>query len=304
MPMPMPMTKAQRPGEVAEMMQEMEFVSWLGFPEVAHWQPFAPMLTIGTNTKTPIALVGKRVLDCRTESLVQAVGHLMEEHVLLLVYRAFPRPGHVHNEGPLKVTHELSRPLFETSRERPRRIERPTDAKVWCKRGKCWAYFILERTSMSQSLRLSVGGTSASQCAQTWRTVGEWISTLIGIHNRAKHGIWGPRAPRLPPQRRRVGREERERNEKIRETLAKAAKVEAKKQGFHLRGRGHEPRVSLTCKVAAILRGNQLPCTFISGFGTNHFYPRRVFARGAAMLEKQMGRPILAIHGASVVFVD
>ena len=59
----------------------------------------------------------------------------------------------------------------------------------------------------------------------------------------------------------------------------------------------------MTCKVAAILRGNQLPCTFISGFGTNHFYPRRVFARGAAMLEEQMGRPILAIRDTSVVFM-
>ena len=60
------------------MMQEMEFVSWLGFPEVAHWQPFAPVLTIGTNTKTSIALAGKRVHGCRTGCLVQAVGHRVD----------------------------------------------------------------------------------------------------------------------------------------------------------------------------------------------------------------------------------
>ena len=76
----------------------------------------------------------------------------------------------------------------------------------------------------------------------------------------------------------------------------RAAKVEAEKAAFELGGRGHEPRVSLNVRLAAIVRGVDLPVLYIAGFGANNFYPLRVFKRAAARLKREFGRPIILFY--------
>ena len=77
-------------------------------------------------------------------------------------------------------------------------------------------------------------------------------------------------------------------NDAIRQEVAKAARIEALLP-FNLSGRGHEARVTLDRSLAAILRAVALPKVYISGFGANFYYPRRVFRRAARELSRKLG---------------
>ena len=104
-------------------------------------------------------------------------------------------------------------------------------------------------------------------------------------------------APQLARARskKRVSRRTRLENAAIRKAVLKAAAQERRKAPFMLFGRGHEPRVTLDHSVAAILRGLDLPRVFISGYGANYFYPRRVFATAMRSLKRKFGRSPIAV---------
>ena len=103
----------------------------------------------------------------------------------------------------------------------------------------------------------------------------------------------------VAPLRRtkRLGQRERLENAAIRKAVLKAVRQERRKAVFTLFGRGHEPRVSLSVSIAAVLRGLNIPRVHISGYGANYYYPRRVFVTAAKMLRKKLRRsPIVVGH--------
>ncbi len=106
-------------------------------------------------------------------------------------------------------------------------------------------------------------------------------------------------APQLAPARskKRVSMKARLENAAIRKAVLKAAAQERRKAAFNLFGRGYEPRITLDRSVAAILRGLDIPRIFISGYGANYFYPRRVFVTATKILKKTLHRsPIVVAH--------
>lgn len=58
---------------------------------------------------------------------------------------------------------------------------------------------------------------------------------------------------------------------------------------FNLSGRGHEPRCTLDRRLAAYIRGMEIPHIVISGFGANKHYPKELVDRAAEILEKTIG---------------
>jgi len=103
-------------------------------------------------------------------------------------------------------------------------------------------------------------------------------------------------APQLAPARakKRASMRARLENAAIRKAVLKAAAQERRKAPFMLFGRGHEARITLSVSVAAILRGLDIPRVFISGYGANYFYPRRVFATATRSLKRKFGRSLIA----------
>ena len=90
---------------------------------------------------------------------------------------------------------------------------------------------------------------------------------------------------------------ERLENAAIRKAVLRAAVHERLKSGFNLFGRGYEPRITLDHSVAAILRGVDVPRVYISGYGANYYYPRRVFMTAMRSLKRKFGRsPIAVAH--------
>jgi hypothetical protein len=53
-----------------------------------------------------------------------------------------------------------------------------------------------------------------------------------------------------------------------------------------LSGRGHELRVTLNRHDAAILRGLEINRIYISGFGANYFYAKRLVDTAERMMEE------------------
>ena len=72
---------------------------------------------------------------------------------------------------------------------------------------------------------------------------------------------------------------------------------------FKLRGRGHEERCHFNVRLAAYMRGVDLPHTIISGYGANRYYPTRLVERAAAILNRSMGREVLCFYG-SCAYID
>jgi hypothetical protein len=98
---------------------------------------------------------------------------------------------------------------------------------------------------------------------------------------------------RLVAASRRVQIKQRPRlieNAAIKNAVLKAVAQERRKAAFNLFGRGHEPRVSLSVCVAAVLRDLDIPRVRISGWGPNYFYPRRVFVTAIKILRRKFRR--------------
>jgi hypothetical protein len=72
----------------------------------------------------------------------------------------------------------------------------------------------------------------------------------------------------------------------IRAQVQVAIEEESRIASFNLSGRGHEPRVTLNRRLAAVLRGQNIPSVYISGFGANSHYPLRVFLKAAQSIKK------------------
>jgi hypothetical protein len=65
---------------------------------------------------------------------------------------------------------------------------------------------------------------------------------------------------------------------------------------FKLSGRGHEARCTFNRRLSAYVRGMDIPHVYISGFGPNKFYARRVVIRAAEIVNKKMGRQIIHLY--------
>src|SRR5689334_12120981 len=87
-------------------------------------------------------------------------------------------------------------------------------------------------------------------------------------------------------------------NNAIRRAVRDAAERERRLRAFHLSGRRHEARVTLDVRLAAILRGVEIPHVRISGYGPKKFYPGRVLKRAARSLRKRFGWRPLIIFGS------
>ena len=89
--------------------------------------------------------------------------------------------------------------------------------------------------------------------------------------------------------------------ELIRIHVRSAAMEEAKVAPFNLSGRGHEARVTLNRRLAGVLRGQNIPCVYISGYGANNHYPLRVFLRAEKSLNRILRKSPLAIYSGTAV---
>lgn len=69
---------------------------------------------------------------------------------------------------------------------------------------------------------------------------------------------------------------------------------------FSLKGRGHEPRVSFSRQLAAILRDANLTRVYIPGYGPKHWYPERVAKKAASLIHHRLGKQAVKFHGTSV----
>jgi len=78
-------------------------------------------------------------------------------------------------------------------------------------------------------------------------------------------------------------------NALIREELLNAARLQQQQRSFTLLGRGHENRVTLDRRMAAVLRGCPVPRVTIAGYGANHYYPASVFSQAAMVLRARLG---------------
>ena len=78
-------------------------------------------------------------------------------------------------------------------------------------------------------------------------------------------------------------------NALIREEFLNAARLQQQQSSFTLLGRGHEKRVTLNRRMAAVLRGCPVPRVTIAGYGANHYYPARVFEQAAMALRARLG---------------
>ena len=94
-------------------------------------------------------------------------------------------------------------------------------------------------------------------------------------------------------------------NDAIRDELVRAVQSQRKKRSFNLFGRGHEARVTLDRRLAAVLRTCDIPRITISGFGANHHYPARVFAQAKQSLLDRLGwSPFETSSDGSLYMVD
>ena len=127
------------------------------------------------------------------------------------------------------------------------------------------------------------------------RTVPPGLPVSVSVQTRAVLQV-APQLARARSKRRATMRERLE-NAAIRKAVLRAAAHERRKASFNLFGRDHEPRVTLDHSVAAILRGLDVPRVFISGYGANYFYPRRIFVKAMRTLKRKFGRsPIAMAH--------
>ena len=90
-------------------------------------------------------------------------------------------------------------------------------------------------------------------------------------------------------------------NDAIRIAVADAARDEARRSlPFNLSERGHERRVTLDRRLATILRGQDIPHVFISGYGPNYHYPKGVFESAAHLLKERLGASPIAFYEGAV----
>jgi hypothetical protein len=84
--------------------------------------------------------------------------------------------------------------------------------------------------------------------------------------------------------------------ELVRTQVQIAVVEESRIASFKLSGRGHEPRVTLNRRLAGVLRGQNIPSVYISGFGANSHYPLRVFQRAEKNIKKLLPNSPFAIY--------
>ena len=84
--------------------------------------------------------------------------------------------------------------------------------------------------------------------------------------------------------------------ELVRTQVQIAVVEESRIASFNISGRGHEPRVTLNRRLAGVLRGQNIPSVYISGFGANSHYPLRVFQRAEKSIKKMLPNSPFAIY--------
>jgi hypothetical protein len=86
----------------------------------------------------------------------------------------------------------------------------------------------------------------------------------------------------------------------VRQAVLQAIEIESSKGPFNLKGRGHEDRVTLSRSLAAIVRGEEIPRLYISGYGPNYFYPKRIFETAQKIIKDQPGKLKLNSYESTV----
>ena len=69
---------------------------------------------------------------------------------------------------------------------------------------------------------------------------------------------------------------------------------------FNLSGRGCEARCTFDRRLAAYLRGMDIPHVVISGFGANNHYPQRLMDRAAEIVNDSLGWSAIKSYQGSV----
>ena len=277
------------------MIQEQEYVGWLAFPTVSAWASFQPALEFSLRPGVCSATTEQAERWFRTDSLAGAVAALAKGRFMPLVYRALPQDSESSAGGSAGVRFELDWSISAPSGVPPREIRRRSRSRLWSRDQRRFGFFALSNSLRDFTIHLTVGGASAEECIDTWKLVSRWIRKL----HRLQLPLGGMPDEVVIPERpmAEVAAEERQLRVRIREAVLEAARIETEGEPFNLRGRGHEPRIALTVKLAAILRGLDLPHVHIAGYGANNHYPFRVFDRAARMLRSRLKRPVLRCNG-------
>ena len=272
---------------------QQDLVSWLAFPEVPQWSSFAPQLIFRLSGAQP-SMRPDEVIDLyETDSLVGALDNLESCAGSGVQYLAVP----LGADRGRRVAYELSIEISDPYRARPRRLADDSDSVLWCPSHDGHAYFALYREARFGVVKLVVGGDSPEACHQIWEIVGQWVRRLYRIrfpHSRSFRHVDFPLETRLQRARRRQAFQQR-----VREVVLAAEVLECKRKPFHIKGRGHEPRVRLSRELATALRGAGLHRYTTTGYGGQSHYPARVFVRAAKMLESEFGRPMIKLCGVA-----
>ena len=67
---------------------------------------------------------------------------------------------------------------------------------------------------------------------------------------------------------------------------------------YQLAGREHDPRCTFDRRLAAYLRSTALPHIVIAGYGANKHYPRKLVERAARIVNRRLGRRVVAVSGS------
>ena len=270
----------------------LELASWLAFPEVRSWQPFFPSLEVSLPESSRYsAQVPVRV---RTDSLAEAIVNLHRWSGLGLLYRAVPDQKQERDRFPMTSSrrpghYELDWSLTKPSGAGPRKVVRPQRSRLWSEQRQKLGNFALYHSPRTRSMHLLIHNDSFSADRHTWTTVARWIRRLHQLLLRDQPMPLEVDVPDRPLRDQQS--EARALREAVRAAMVDAASQE---QGpFGLRGRRHEPRVSLSRGLAATLRGIDLPCSSNHGAGNRRYFPRRVLERAGRLLQERLHRAVL-----------
>ena len=265
----------------------LELGSWLAFPDVPQWQPFFPTLEADTN---PTNCAEYRFqLSLQTPSLAEAVTRMATHRQRRVLYRALPHERSDYGHRPLNYYYELDWSLTAPSGVSPKCRWRLHRSHLWSPAQQRLGYFALRNSQRTRSIHLTVRGDSPEECVASWQAVAAWVRRLHRAQMPSEEmplEVTVPARPRIE-----LAAEARAVRQQVREAVAEAARDEL--GPFALEGRSREPRVTLSRRLAATLRGMDLPRTGTKRSGDRRYYPRRLMQRAAKRANRRARRVVL-----------
>ena len=170
---------------------------WEGFPVPDLWDPFHPHLTVAFDLSRGGCVYRGLFEEYGTERLDHALKKLAAETWSRVIYSALPvkRVAEVERtvnpellgapwqliRGSHLFAYELQWPAMRRGRNAPTRIENAGASLLWDETYACHAYFTVERDFRGGPIRLTVGGSSSSDCVRTWTLVARWMRTALRL---------------------------------------------------------------------------------------------------------------------------